>query len=299
MWYIVTDSSDRTDATERGVIYAPKLSEIEAACAACVEHVQERNGEIVFNAAPDFANMREFTPGATGFPPKVAVPGSTSTNAYSPFVRIGSATVVVNAPIVATGTGALDVTKHSNTHDRVLAIDTVKMTATLLLTRGFAHGKPVVYISTEASDSGVASIERATFAPALKGATDGTIPVYVVANDPVDDEVAQGLTFAALAGKLNEDATLANAGSLGSAMNVLGSFPTGADPESYTPLWSAHLGFWSVAALSARANLELRSPQDFTEAADNGKLTGSGGKPFGPIGVNVNCPVIAYLDEAP
>ena len=300
VWYIVTDSSEQADATKRGAVYAPKLQEMVQACESCVEAAHENDGAIDFNAAPDFSPVRRFQPGPTGFPPTVAAPGSAGAKPYSPFIRIDGETVILNAPIVAAGGGPFDVVTHTNTLDRVLAIDTTKMTATLLMSRGFANGKPVVYISTEASDPGVASMERATFAPALSGATDGTIPVFAAANGPMNAGAApQGFAFAAARGRLSLDATLENSGSLGSPMNVLGSFPTGADPESYTPAWSAHVGVWTAAAVSEHANVQLRSPQDFQAAADAGKLTGPDGKPFGRVGVIVNCEVIAYIDEAP
>jgi hypothetical protein len=300
VWYIVTDSSEQEEATKRGAVYAPKLAEMVEACGSCVQMVHENDGGIDFNAAPDFSPERRFQPGPMGFPPSVAAPGSIGAEAYSPFVRIAGQTAIINAPIVADGNGPFDVVTHTNTLDRVLAIDATKMTATLLISRGFANGKQVVYISTEASDPGVASMERATFAPALSGATEGTIPVFAVANGPMDDRGApQGFAFAALRGRLSLDATLQNSGSLRSPMNVLGSFPTGADPESYTPVWSAHVGVWTVAAVSDHANVQLRSPQDFTAAADAGKLTGPDGKPFGAIGVIVNREVVAYIDDAP
>ena len=297
VWYVVTDSSDKDDAAKRGAIYAPLIASVGSDCATCVQHVSEKNGEIQFKGAPDFSKTREFTPGPTGFPPKSAAPGATATSAYSPFVRIGSSATVINAPIVATGTGSFDVTKHTNTHERVVAIDTAKKTVTLLLVHGFANGREVLYISTEATDPGVATIERATFVPSLAKA-GGTIPIFVIANGPTGAK-PQGLAYAALDGKLNEDATAENASTLRASMNVLASFPTGAGAAAYSPLWSANLGVWSDAAVAAHKNVQLTKPQQFSDAATAKELTGPGGKPFGPIGVLVNCAVIAYVDEAP
>ncbi len=299
VWYIVTDSSEQADASKRGAVYAPKLIEMAAACGSCVQTAHESDGSIDFQGAPDFSPVRSFEPGPTGFPPTVAAPGSVSPKSYSPFIRINRQTAILNAPIVAAGDGPFDVVRHTNTLDRVLAIDTTRMTATLLLSRGFANGKPVVYISTEASDRGVASMERATFAPALTDVSDGTIPVFAAANGAMDAGAPQGFAFAASRGRLSLDATLQNSDTLYSPMNVLGSFPTGADPESYTPVWSAHVGVWTAAALSEHANVQMRSPKDFQAAADSGKLTGPDGKPFGAVGVIVNCEVIAYIDNAP
>ncbi len=93
VWYIVTDSSDK--AAKRGEIYAPLLGNVGTGCAACVEHVQERNGEIDFAGAPHFTPTRTFAPGPTGFPPKSAAPGATATSTYSPFIRIGTSKTVI------------------------------------------------------------------------------------------------------------------------------------------------------------------------------------------------------------
>lgn len=300
VWYVVTDSSNKADAAKRGAVYAPLLGNVGAGCAACVQHVREQRGEVMFNGAPDFSKTRTFVPGPTGFPPKSASPGAVATASYSPFVRFGSSTAVVNAPIVATGNGSFDVTMHTNTHERVLAIDEAKKTVTLLLVRGFASGKRILYLSTEASDPGVATIERATYVPSLGKATAGTIPIFVVANGPRGSaSVAQGLSSAALDGRLDRNATAANAATLRTPMNVLASFPTGTSASAYTPLWAANIGVWSDAAVAAHKNVQLRASKAFADAAANKTLTGPGGKPFGPIGVNVNCPVIAYIDASP
>ena len=44
---------------------------------------------------------------------------------------------------------------------------------TLKLTEGFSHGNPIVYISTEASNAGVAALEGATYTPALADIESG------------------------------------------------------------------------------------------------------------------------------
>ncbi len=129
--------------------------------------------------APAFGPKRSYVASATGFPPTSAMPGATAGSGYTPFLKIGSA--IVNAPIVATGNGPFDVRTHADTEDRVVAIDTVKKTVTLALVKGFFDGKRVVYLSTEASDPGAATVERATYVPALK-ARAGIVPIDVVAN---------------------------------------------------------------------------------------------------------------------
>jgi hypothetical protein len=289
VWYIVTDSSDKADAAKRGAIYAPLLAGAGAGCADCVLPATESNGVIAFPGAPNFEPKRVFKPGPTGFPPAAAAPGGTAGKTYSPFLKING--IVINAPIVATGSAPFDVTTHRNTEDRVVAIDTEKHTVTLALAKGFSGGKHIVYISTEASDPGAAAIERATYVPSLK-ATGGFVPIDVVANGS-----HQGLGFVALKGNLDLDATAANAASLGSSMNVLSTFPTGAAAQAYSPLWNVTVLAWKPAVSAAHKDVVLTSLADV--GAHDADLTGPGGKPVGPVGFVVNCPVVGFVDGAP
>jgi len=50
-------------------------------------------------------------------------------------------------------------------HDQVVAIDPVNMTVTLNLINGFIFGRPIWYLSMEASIPLAATIEHVTFAP--------------------------------------------------------------------------------------------------------------------------------------
>lgn len=282
VWYIVTDSSDRADATHRGALFAPLLANVGDGCAACVRRATETDGAIAYPGAPDFSPTRSYVASATGFPPASAAPGATASETYTPFLRIGNA--VVNAPIVATGDGDFDVVTHANTQDRLIAIDMQKKTVTLALARGFSNGKRVVNISTEASDAGAAAVERATFVPSLK-ATAGVVPIDVVANG-----TNQGLGFVALHGNLSENASSSNAASLGSSMNVLTTFPTGVAAAAYSPLWNAQVVAWKPAAATLRDRV-LKSPADLASVQSQTTV--------GPAGFVVNCPVIAYVDSAP
>jgi hypothetical protein len=288
VWYIVTDSSEAADAKRRGVIFSPVLAGVGTDCAACLRRATESSSGIAFPGAPDFSPKRVFKPGPTGFPPAAAAPGATADSSYTPFLKIGDA--VVNAPIVATGAGPFDVFTHTNTADRVVRIDPVNRTVTLVLARGFANGKRVLYISTEASDPGAATIERATYVPSLK-AKGGTIPIYVVANGS-----KQGLAYVALHGDALE-ATAANLARLASPMNILALFPIGPAAMAYSPLWEANVAAWSAAAKAANRDVVLKSTDDIT--AQGSSLTAPGGGPVGPVGFVVNCPVIAYVDSAP
>lgn len=191
VWYIITDASDTSVARRLGVTFAPVIADAGGA----IQSAHLVHGIPSFDGSPNFAPARSYVAGITGFPPVHATPGGVGDPLYSPFVRIAGTPGILNAPIIATGAGPFDVTKHSNTADRVLAIDTKQLTVTLLLVKGFHQGKWVAYLSTDATDPVAASIERATFAPRLAKATTGHVAVRI------------------------SDATLANAARLGSSFN--------------------------------------------------------------------------------
>lgn len=269
-WYIVTDASNAAVAKRYGVNYAPSLSDVGDAAIASLET----------RTVPDFSPSRTYVASETGFPPKSATPGAVADDGYSPIVRSKGVAGVLNAPIVATGDGAFDVTTHTNTEDRVIAIDTQKMTVTLVLARGFVNGKPVYYISTEASDAVPASVERATLSERLKKASpNARIPIGVVANGPRTGSAPQGLAFLALDTPLGEDATVANVKSIMSSFNVLSIAPDLKKPyaeNGYSPLWNV---------------LVNGKPQTkrFTSFGDVGATMSPG--------FIVNCPVVAYGDD--
>ena len=289
VWYIVTDSTSRGDAAARKANFAPALANVGANCPDCVANVSEAGGGFAYPGAPDFSADRSFKASPTGFPPAAAAPGGEGGASYTPFVRIAGG-AIVNAPIVATGDGtSFDVKTHKDTADRVLAIDAAKHEVTLLTAEGFANGKLVEYLSTEASDPGVASIERATYVKHLSGATG--VPIFAIANGK-----SQGLAFDALKGGLENEASLEGSNDLLSPDNVLATFPTGATAAAYTPLWNANV---SVFASEKNASHVVKSSEEIGKLADAKTLTGPGGKAFGPAGFVVNCPVVAYVDGKP
>lgn len=293
VWYILTDVSDKSEATTRGLEFAPSIAGVGTA-----QSVRASAETWHFEGAPDFSKQRVFRAGPTGFPPADAAPGAVAGPKYSPFVRVGSSPIVYNAPIVATGDGPFDVATHTNTADRVLGIDKNAGTVTLLLARGFGAGKRVLYISTEASDPGAAVLERATLDPSLSNSSpDSRLPIYAFANGQTgtDNAQAQGFAHLALDGNLDRDATADNSASLGSPLNILGGVPTpvGGGVSLYSPLWNASIGAWSPAAIAAHRNVRLTTTAAVDAAAASGDLTAPDGRAFGPVGIVVNCPVVA------
>src|SRR5258707_10980654 len=132
VWFILTEASDLGLAKNSGLNYAPKLANIGISCPTCVQTVTldspspdaNKFGPAVvhFAGEPDFTPTRTLVPGPNGFPPASFSPGAVAGPGYSPFIRIDRSSVVYNAPIVATGDGPVDVTTHTNTADRALAI---------------------------------------------------------------------------------------------------------------------------------------------------------------------------------
>ncbi|MGA9271920.1 MAG: hypothetical protein WBV67_00380, partial [Candidatus Cybelea sp.] len=318
VWYLITDVSDYGVAHDLNALYAPKLVNMAINCPECVQTVTlgkptgKFNNEAIvrFQGAPDFGPTRTYRPSATGFPPVAAAPGAVGDAHYSPFVRLAGSNIIYNMPIIATGDGPFDVTHHTNTADRVLAMDTVQdddgPEATMLLARGFDSGQPIVYLSTEASDPGAASVERATYVPLLAHASfangDDNLGsarerIFVFVNGVTSPDTGQGLMFLGLNGNLGEDATLANAATLGSPMNVQGDFPSLDDPRhanAYSPLWDVQLGVWTNAAVAASKNVRQTDENQILNLVGDGDITGPGGAPYGSAFV-VNCPPVAFV----
>lgn len=183
VWYILTDTSDYGLSNDLNALYAPKLANIPIGCPECVQHVtltvptNNKFDEAVvnFQGIPDFSPTRVLVPSATGFPPLKAQPGAVGDAHYSPFIQFPGSPVVYNAPIVAVGDGPFDVIHHSNTSDRVIAVNTrpsaqAPATVDFLIIHGSDSGRPIVYLNTEASDPIAAAYERVTYVPLLNKA---------------------------------------------------------------------------------------------------------------------------------
>ena len=298
VWYVKTDVSDAAVAKREGLLFSPAL----AAIGEGAQTVDGPSDAFRFGGSVDFAPARVLRAGPGGAP-AVAKPGSVGDARYSPFVQPRGSNLVYNAPIVASGEHPSDVTTHRDVLDRAVAIDTRDprhATITLVLARGFTAGQPIAYISTDASDPGAAAIERSTYAPLLAKAGAGAkIPIDVLFNGRGDAQ-AQGIGQALLHGGLGDEATAANAARLRSPLNVQATFP-GADGASngYSPLWDVYAGVWTASALASGKATRLTDPAAFARAAAAGELTAPDGKPFGPAGIVVDCPVVGFATARP
>lgn len=174
VWYILTDVSDQGVANELGLNFSTKLG---FAANAARTGTLDTNGNIVFDkGAVDFSPQRSIVPGPQGaeFPPKSAAPGAIGDSYYSPYVQITNAGgVIYNAPMIAFGVDASQIdfpngnVDYSKVHDQVVAIDPANMTVTINLINGFSFGRPVWYISMDASIPLAAAIEHNTYAPLM------------------------------------------------------------------------------------------------------------------------------------
>lgn len=286
VWYIVTESSDKADAARRGVTWAPRMAALAGTPAA--QAGTETSQGLTFTAGVDFTP--DFSVRAnpdSGFPPAEAKPGSVAEPGYSPFVRLPDG-VVINAPIIG---------DERNILDRVARLDIANMRAHIRLARGYGSDRHVWYISTDASDAGVAAMERSTWVPDLAKAptvasyAPNTARFYLLAvvNGATGRQhpERQGLASALLDGL--------------APLNVLHGAP---DPRSdnhdYTPLWDLHLARWTPAAITADQRVKIFTFEEAKVYAERGWIVSAMPGTANPflggitaINVVINCQVMA------
>jgi hypothetical protein len=299
VWYILTDVDDANVAAELGLNFSAKMTFM--ANAARTANF-DQNNDLVFDAGTvDFSPVRNIVPGPPGseFPPVSFQPGSVGDMNYSPYVQVvNAAGVIYNAPIVAFNVNASDIefpngnVDYSKVHDEVVAIDPTNMIVTLQLINGFSFGRPVWYISMDASIPLAASIEHNTFAPlmaALHLGDDDSFSspierIFIATNGPEQGSCAnplrQGLS-ADLADGYRPN-------------NTLGGIPTLA--LDYSPAWDANLYEWTPAAITSGYRGQLREEFNILTFVADGLLTGPGGAPFGSAGFSINCPIVIRLN---
>jgi hypothetical protein len=149
-------------------------------------------------------------------------------------------------------------------HMLVQNLTKTNVPVTLPLTRGYVNGFEVFYISTEASDKGLAdhltnfTHSRVSFAPAIKNAPPQSLAnIYVFRNG------------------------IKGSGPLGFQPNVADSQP--GDP-GYSPLWRINNVEWKQGV----SPKELKSETDILSAQKNGELTISSSDAV------VNCPFVQW-----
>jgi hypothetical protein len=298
VWYILTDVSNPGVADELGLNFSAKLNFINSAART---GNLDANGNIVFDKGTvNFAPVRNIVPGPEGaeFPPKSVAPGEIGDANYSPYVSITNAQgVIYNAPMVAYNVDASQINfpngnvDYTKVHDQVVAIDPVNMTVTLNLINGFSFGRPVWYISMDASIPLAAAIEHNTYAPLMDklllgdddsfGSPIERIFIATNGTEGCDNPQRQGLS-ADLA-----DGHRPN--------NTLGGIPT--EALDYSPAWNAQLYTWTDDAISKGYRQQLREEFQILTYAQDGLITGfPAGAAFGNSNFSINCPIVQRLD---
>jgi len=302
VWYILTDTTDKDNADALGLNHSAKMHYGNIGRATRVGRLDKDAGLIFDKGAVDFSPKRTLVPGkgANAFPPSVATPGSVGDADYTPFVRIENAGGhVYNAPVVAFDKTAAQIRAcngkkpdYDLVHDRVAKIcpdGNGGGTVTIKLTPIFSFAKPSLYMSMEASDPMVATLDQGTFAPAI-----GDLPVgrddsvfsaierlFVIANGPT--------------GKLNPQRQGLNSALMDNLppLNLVGGLPTVA--LDYSPAWDLNLGFWTAEAIRKGYRSRVIDEFQLLSLVVGGHITGPMGKPFGSTGIVVNCPIVARL----
>ena len=323
IWFILTDVSDQQLATQIGLNFAPKLRNAPNGCPGCVQILDvpaniTQAKDVRFKGIPDFSPQRIVVPGPTGFPMVTSQVGSRAGLFYTPYIQPAGTNIVYNASIIAAGDAPFDVVTHTNTHDRVLAIDTSAMTVDLLMIRAFSAGKEVIYLGLDSSSEEAAVLERSTFTPVLGGlpfpngefrpdSARAAIFSFVNGITGTSSPPAQGLNHLIIDGRAAEDASLGNTALLtalrngGDARNVIDVFPTMVEPfrSEYSPAWDLHLSEWRETYERTRRNVAQTDSNVIRTLATEFIVRNPGGTFLLASGIEVNCPVVAFVNDPP
>jgi len=274
VYYVVLDASSGDTASRLGVNRSQKLANARGSLA--VQKVTIQGQTIVFPGTVDFSPMRFVRPGPDGFPPDAADPGAIADSNYSPLIELPDGTIL-NAPHVANDSGRAD---------KVVAIDIARMRVTYQETNGFQGGRAVRYVSTDASDPGVAALENVTWAPRLVYAPSA-------GNDGTDSSRAMLVAFVnGQTGAANPERQGLNSALLDGLdpLNVLFWNPS---QGRYSPLWDVHPAAWTARAIAGGLNRRQRDVGQILNLVEHGLVTGPGGAPFAPADFVVNCPIVS------
>lgn len=312
-YYVLTDTTDPTNAAALGLNHSPKLeyiTEESGTTARLAKNAQltNRKGKVNFSPTRRLVPAPEPRP----FPPRVAVPGQVGDQFYSPYVRISNVgNRVYNAPIVASGVSEQELNKYCDgfrnerirrtalkkVHSKVVKICPREQTVTLELVPGFSFSKPIFYLSMEASNPTPAAFEDTTFAPRLAniqvGFDDSAFsPVerlFATVNGFGNDDLAPGAPKGETVHPSRQGFFSAIRGE-GSPFNVLGGIPTVA--TDYSPAWDLNVGEWTKYAVDNGIRCRLIEEFQILAFAERGYLTGPGGSRYGSSGFIVNCPIV-------
>jgi hypothetical protein len=302
VYYILTDTTDENAARALGINHGPKLAFTAFSDRAVRTAQLQRDGTLLFDSGTvDFSPERRVTPGPTSrpFPPTAAQPGAIGDTSYSPLVRVVNAgNHIYNAPIIAASddpaqlvTGLTGAPNYRFVHDNAAALtihrtNPLGSTVTMRLTPGFSFGRPVLYLSTDASADVPAALEGAVYAQGLEDIPTGddasgfssVESLFLILNGATGcSPQRQGLFSALTEGR--------------PPLNVLGAIPTLA--EGYSPLWDVHMAEWTQSAIDRGFRSRLTDELHVRSMAEGGFLTAPGGSALSSTGFVVNCPIVS------
>lgn len=305
--YIITEASDFEVAKRLGVNYAPKLR--HAAGTAGEQRVTIRDGVVQFKGSIDFSPEFRLVPGSpNAFPPAVATPGAVADAEWSSMVVMPSG-VVLNMQIVANESGK---------HDRANSVDTRAGKVVMQLLDGFQGGEQYYYhLVTDVSADVPAVLEKGVWAPRI-----GKVPGFGLS---LPSQQSALLGFAPVANGIAEIeggrhqgfvSTVVNSTPTGGGIDPINVFPLDPDnsnaslDNNYSPMWDAHVVAWTEGAMAAGKVRRVTSLQDLRRLVSAGDIVTLPDAPAGsgndfvaagirPLGVVINCPVIAQPKVSP
>jgi hypothetical protein len=287
VYYILTDTSDRNEAQQLGLNWAPRLA-IALGTAAVENATGSIAGGVSFPGTVDFSPTRVVVPGASPnfFPPTQIVPGANGDANYSPLFTLGDG-------IVRDGS---QVANNSGLSDDVASIDFAHHNVTLHTFFGFWNGHQTIYLHSDGSNTLVSAVEGSNFAPNLNAAPglgsddqatsarDAIIPI-VNGVVPAGDPNRQGLN-SALDGQ-------------GDPQNINQHIP-GSEGTLYTPVWDVTPIVWTQAAIDSGQRVLITSAHQVDDLFSHGLIVSGGTGPANPSlngvqagGFISNCPIIA------
>lgn len=316
-WYIVTDTTDRENAAALGLNFSAKLAFSDTGSAVRSGYYDSdgvlvtMQGEVDFSPARSVVASSADTSGTSNLLTSVTpTPGAVGDAFYSPLVRIENANEhIYNAPMVSFGTDEGDLSPYCEgidasqeaaarelLHDSVISIcpgeEGEPGTVTMEMVLGFSFGRPVFYLSTDASAALPAALEGAVFAPAMADVSVGR-------DDSLFSAVERifGFTNGAVnvANEVNPQRQGFNSAIIGEGgpLNVLGGIPTIA--TDYSPLWDLNLGEWTQHAIDNGYRSRMTEEFSILGMVERGFLTGPGGSAYGSSGIIINCPIVQRL----
>jgi hypothetical protein len=302
VYYVITDASDQTVATNLGVNYVPKLANAANTQGA---QLSSSNDPTAINvpAGIDFSPNHVLVAGPTGFPPSSAAAGAVGNSGYSPLVQLPSG-VVLNAEQIGDGTTTNGSDK-AHWADKVETVNAVHNTVTYDITNGCYEDQSVHYMSFDSSNPIAAAIEDVTLATPLDqvpspdcGTNDiDATPPFINPGCAREDLIAftNGQTGTHNPQRQGENAAILDHES---PLNILEDVPNSGGQFNYSPMWDIHFLQWDASVPVAN---RLRQT-DFATAeslvgtqAQSITPTGTASDTFQSTGFIVNCPLISIF----